>query len=165
MIRNISISVVVASLLTISLAANAQGRPSSAGQGAGSRPSMNQQRDMSSMRQQADARRQEAEMRRQEAAARQLAAEAKQQEADASKAEADAAVAAGDQYGQSVAMREAHPPNSNAADEAFHAELNADDNLALRDDRPDLAGENRREHGVDNRGEHGGSDPDDGDDD
>ena len=160
--HKISISVVVASLLTISLVANAQGRPSSAGQGAGSRPSMSQQRDMSSMRQQADARRQEAEMRRQEAEARRLAAEAKQQEADARRAEAGAVV---EEFGQSVAMREAHPPNSNAADEAFRAELNADDNLALRDDRPDLAGENRREHGVDNRGEHGGGDPDDGDDD
>ncbi len=156
MIRNISFSVVVASLVAISLAANAQGqRPSSAGQGAGSRPSMSQQRDMSSMRQQADARRQKAEARR-------LAAVAKQQEADARRAEAGAVV---EEFGQSVAMREAHPPNSNAADEAFRAELNADDNLALRDDRPDLAGENRREHGVDNRGEHGGGDPDDGDDD
>ncbi len=163
MIRKISISVVVASLLAISLAANAQGqRPSSAGQGAGSRPSMSQQRDMSSMRQQADARRQEVEMRRQEAEARRLAAEAKQHEADARRAEAGAVV---EEFGQSVAMREAHPPNSNAADEAFRAELNADDNLALRDDRPDLAGENRREHGVDNRGEHGGGAPDDGDDD
>ena len=156
MIRKISTSVVVASLLAISLAANAQGqRPSNAGQGAGSRPSMSQQRDMSSMRQQA-------EMRRQEAEARRLAAEVKQQEADARRAEAGAVV---EEFGQSVAMREAHPPNSNAADEAFRAELNADDNLALRDDRPDLAGENRREHGVDNRGEHGGGDPDDGDDD
>ena len=163
MIRKISISVVVASLLAISLAANAQGqRPSSAGKGAGNRPSMSQQRDTSSMRQQADARRQEAEMRRQEADARRLEAEAKRQEADAKKAEE---VAAGEQYGQSIAMRAAHPPNSNAADEAFRAELNADDNLALRDDRPALAGENRREHGVDNRGEHGGGDPDDGDDD
>ena len=160
MIRKISISVVVASLLVISLAANAQGRPGGAGSGASNRPSMSQQRDMSRMRQQADARRQEAEMRRQEADARRLEAEAKRQEADAKKAEE---VAAGEQYGQSIAMRAAHPPNSNAADEAFRAELNADDNLALRDDRPDLAGENRREHGVDNRGEHGGGDPDDGD--
>ena len=118
---------------------------------------MSYQRDMSSMRQQADVRRQKAEMRRQEAEARRLAAEAKQQEADAG--------AVVEEFGQSVAMREAHPPNSNAADEAFRAELNADDNLALRDDRPDLAGENRREHGVDNRGEHGGGDLDDGDDD
>ena len=164
MVRKISISVVVASLLAISLAANAQGRPGGAGSGASNRPSMSQQRNMSRMRQQADARRQEAKMRRQEAEVRRLAAEAKQQEADARKAEADAAVAAGEQHGQSVAMRAAHPPNSNAADEAFRAELNADDNLALRDDRPDLAGENRREHGVDNRGEHGGGDPNDGDD-
>ncbi len=155
MIRLISISAVVALLLAISLAANAQGRPpGGAGSGASNRPSMSQQHDMSSMRQQSDARRQEAEMRRQAADARRL-------EADAKKAEA---VAAGEQYGQSVAMRSAHPPNSNAADEAFRAELNADDNLALRDDRPDLAGENRREHGVDNRGEHGGGDPNDGDD-
>ena len=161
MIRKISISVVVASLLAISLAANGQAqRPSSAGQGPGSRPSMSQQRGMSRVRQQPDARRQEAEMRRQEAEARRLAAEAKQQEADAKKAEV---AAAGEQYGKSIAMRAAHPPNPNAADEAFRAELNADDNLALRDDRRDLAGENRREHGVDNRGEHGGGDPDDGD--
>ena len=155
MIRKISISAVVALLLAISLAANAQGKPpGGAGSGASNRPSMSQQRDMSSMRQQSDARRQEADMRRQAADARRL-------EADAKKAEE---VAAGEQYGQSVAMRSAHPPNSNAADEAFRAELNADDNLALRDDRPDLAGENRREHGIDNRGEHGGGDPNDGDD-
>ena len=155
MIRLISISAVVALLLAISLAANAQGKPpGGAGSGASNRPSMSQQRDMSSMRQQSDARRQEADMRRQAADARRL-------EADAKKAEE---VAAGEQYGQSVAMRSAHPPNSNAADEAFRAELNADDNLALRDDRPDLAGENRREHGIDNRGEHGGGDPNDGDD-
>ena len=153
MIRNISISVVVASLLAISLAANAQGRPGGAGSGASNRPSMSPQRDMSRMRQQADARRQEADARRQEA-------EAKRQEADAKKAEE---VAVGEQYGQSIAMRAAHPPNSNAADEAFRAELNAEDNLALRDDRPDLAGENRREHGVDNRGDHGGGDPDNDD--
>ena len=88
-------------------------------------------------------------MQRQEAEARRLAAEAKQQEADARRAEAEAVV---EEFGQSVAMRAAHPPNSNAADEAFRAELNAHDNLALRDDRPDLAGENRREHG--------GGDPD-----
>ena len=162
MIRLISISAVVALLLAISLAANAQGRPpGGAGSGASNRPSMSQQHDMSSMRQQSEARRQEAEMRRQAADARRLEADARRLEADAKKAEA---VAAGEQYGQSVAMRSAHPPNSNAADEAFRAELNADDNLALRDDRPDLAGENRREHGVDNRGEHGGGDPNDGDD-
>ena len=158
----ISISVIVVSLLVISQAANAQGRPSHAGQSLGNRPSMSQQRDMFSMRQQSDARRQDAEIRRQEAEAGRLAAEAKQQEADARSAEAGAVA---DEFGQSVAMREAHPPNSNAADEAFRAELNADDNLALRDDRPDLAGENRKEHGVDNRGEHGGGDPDDGDND
>ena len=142
MIRKISISVVVTSLLAISLAANAQGRPGGTGSGASNRPSMSQQRGMSSMRQQADARRQEAEMRHQEAEARRLAAEVKQHEAEA----------VVEEFGQSVAMRAAHPPNSNAADEAFRAELNAHDNLALRDDRPDLAGENRREHG--------GGDPD-----
>ena len=166
MIRLISISAVVALLLAISLAANAQGRPpGGAGSGASNRPSMSQHRDMSSMRQQADAWRQAAEMRRQEAEAKRLIAEAKrliaevkQQEADARRAEAGAMV---EEFGQSVAMRAAHPPNSNAADVAFRAALNADDNLALRDDRPDLAGENRREHGVDNRGEHGGGDPDD----
>ena len=145
--RKFSISVIVVSLLVISQAANAQGRPSSAGQSAGNQPSMSQQRDMSSMRLQADARRQEAE-------AKQMAAEAKRLEADARKAEAGAVV---EEFGQSVAMRAAHPPNSNAADEALRAVLNADDNLALQDNRPALAGENRREHG--------GGDPDDGDDD
>ena len=160
MIRKISISAVVASLLAISLAANAQGqRPGGAGSGASNRPSMSQQRDR------ADAMRQQAEMRRQDSQARRQAAEARRQKAEARRAEAEAKRAAAEEHNQSVAMREAHPPNSNAADEAFRAELNADDNLALRDDRRDLAGENRREHGVDNRGEHDSGDLDDGDDD
>ena len=160
MIRLISVSAMLVSILTFSMSVYAQGhRPVGAGAGAGNRPSMSQHRDRP------DTMRQQSEMRRQEAEARRLAAEANRQEADARQAEAEARRAAAEEHNRSEEARAEHPPNEHAADEAFRAELNADDNLALRDDRPTLGGENRREHGVDNRGEHGGSDLDDGDDD
>ena len=152
MIRLMSVSATLVFLLALSMSVYAQGhRPVGAGSGAGNRPSMSQHRDRPNvMRQQSDIRRQEAEARR-------LAAEVNRQEADARKTEAEARRAAAEEHNRSEEARAEH-----AADEAFRAELNADDNLALRDDRPDLAGQNRREHGVDNRGEHGGGDPDDG---
>lgn len=142
MIRLISVCAALVSLLALSISVDAQGRPGGAGQGAGSRPSMGQQRHMgASMRQQA-------EMRRQEAEARRLVAEAKRQEAEARKAEAEAKRAAGAEHNRSEDMRELHPPDEHAADEAFLAEANAE-NQNLRDERPDLRGDNRGDHGRD----------------
>ena len=138
MIRLMSLSAMLVVLLTLSLSVHAQGkRPDGAGSGVGNRPAAGQQRDMSDMRERADVRRQEAEMRRQEA-------------------DAEARRAAGEEHNQSEQARIDHPPNSNAAVEAIQAEANAD-NQYERDDRRGLAGENR--------GEHGGDDPDGDDDD
>lgn len=145
MIRLMSLSAMLVVLLTLSLSVHAQGkRPDGAGSGVGNRPAAGQQRDMSDMRERADMRRQEAEMRRQKA-------EMRRQEADA-----EARRAAGEEHNQSEQARIDHPPNSNAAVEAIQAEANAD-NQYERDDRRGLAGENR--------GEHGGDDPDGDDDD
>lgn len=138
MIRLMSLSAMLVVLLTLSLSVHAQGkRPDGAGSGVGNRPAAGQQRDMSDMRERAEMRRQKAEMRRQEA-------------------DAEARRAAGEEHNQSEQARIDHPPNSNAAVEAIQAEANAD-NQYERDDRRGLAGENR--------GEHGGDDPDGDDDD
>ena len=138
MIRLMSLSAMLVVLLTLSLSVHAQGkRPDGAGSGVGNRPAAGQQRDMSDMRERADVRRQEAEMRRQEA-------------------DAEARRAAGEEHNQSEQARIDHPPHSNAAVEAIQAEATAD-NQYERDDRRGLAGENR--------GEHGGDDPDGDDDD
>ena len=143
MIRLITVSATLVCLLALSMSVYAQGkRPGGAGSGASNRPSMSQHRDR------ADTMRQQAEMRRQEAEARRLVAEAKRQEADAQKAEAEAKRAAGEEHNRSEDMRELHPPNEHAADEAFLAEENAE-NQNLRDERPDLRGDNRGDHGRD----------------
>lgn len=77
-------------------------------------------------------------------------------------ADAKAKRAAGEEHSRSEQARIDHPPNENAAPEAFQAEANAD-NQYERDGRRDLAGANREDHGVDNRGDHGGGEADNDD--
>ena len=125
MIRLISVSAMLVSLLILSMSVYAQGnRPDGAGSGVGNRRLMSQQRGR------ADAMRQQAEMRRQEAAVRWLAA-------DARIAEAEAKRAAAEEHKRSEETCAAHPPNEHVAEEAFLAEENAE-NQNLRDERPDL---------------------------
>ena len=140
MIRSIFVSVVLAALLTWSISADAQGRNPSGGAGAGNRPSMGQQQDMRSMRQQSELRRQESEIRRQ-------ATETRRQEAELRKAEAENKRIAAEENNRSEESRTEHPPNGHAADEAFLAEENAE-SQNLRDERPDLRGDNRGDHGA-----------------
>ncbi len=143
MVRLMSVSATLVFLLALSMSVYAQGhRPVGAGSGAGNRPSMSQHRDRP------DVMRQQSEMRRQEAEARRLAAEAKRQEAVARQAEAEARRAAAEEHNRSEEARAEHPPNEHAADEAFLAEENAE-NQNLRDERPDLRGDNRGDHGRD----------------
>lgn len=125
----------VLTTLALTTVANAQGRSSGARNSNAHRPSTIQQIDMMSMRQQAEMRRQEAEARRQAADARRLEAEQRRAEAEANNRSEDA--------------QAEHPPNEHAAIEAFAAEGNAE-NQNLRDERPDLRGDNRDGHGEDN---------------
>ena len=142
MIRLISVCAMLFTLLALSISVDAQGRPGGAGQGAGSRPSMGQQRHMGASMRQQD------EMRRQEAQARRQAAAAKRQESETRRAEAEAKRAEAEENNRSEEARAEHPPDEHAADEAFLAEANAE-NQNLRDERPDLRGDNRGGHGRD----------------
>ena len=143
MIRLISIGAMLISLLALSTSVYAQGRSGGGpSQGASNRPSISQHHDR------ANVMRQQSEMRRQEAEASRLVAEANRQEAEARKADAEAKRAAAEEHNQSEEVRAEHPPNEHAADEAFLAEENAE-NQNLRDARPDLQGDNRGDHGHD----------------
>ncbi len=132
MIRPISVSVIVCALFAISMTAYAQGRPAGAGnKGGGSRPSMSQQQDrFASMRLEAKLRREQAKAKRQAQQEARLAAESAHTAGPPTETPPVHAVA-------NRAMGEAHnmsgvtpsgrqDPNANAAQEAFDAELNAD---------------------------------------
>lgn len=75
-----------------------------------------------------------------------LHSDAGQATADANRAAAEAKRQAGRSHNKSEEKRAAHPPNEHAADEAFLAEQNAG-NKDLRDQRKDLKGKNRGDHG------------------
>ena len=119
MIHKLSAGAIVCALFAISMTAYAQGRPAGAGsQGGGGRPSMSQQQSRgASMRQDSELRRQQSEARRQAAEEKRLAAEA---DAAAKRAAGEAHNMSGD----TPSGRQA--PNEHAAQEAFDAELNAD---------------------------------------
>lgn len=131
---------VAAMLLAISAAADAQGRSGGAGGQAGSRPMPpGQQHEMGAMRQL------DAETRRLEkveaAHIRAEAAQRKRLEAEAHNASEQARTehAPGEERGPNV---------EHAAPEAFIAEGNAE-NQNLREERRDLQGDNRGDHGPD----------------
>ena len=133
---------IAAMMFTLSIVADAQSRPGSPRNSAAQHPSTMQQRDSTMMRQQAEMRRQEAEARRQTAEAQRLEAERRKAEAEAKRAEGEA-------HNRSEEARAEHPPNEHAAIEAIIAEGNAD-NQEVRDERSDLRGESRGEHGEGN---------------
>ena len=120
------------SLTCISLAADAQGRrPSGAGAHRGTaRPGTGRPLDIG--RANMASQRQEMEAAREAAAARQQEAERRRLEAEANNRSAEA--------------RAENPPNEHAADEAFLAEENAE-NQELREERRELQGDNRGERG------------------
>ena len=152
MIRRASLCIALVSLLGLSLAVDAQGRrpssPGNQGRAPGgpstTRPSTTRPSDfgrssMEARRAEAAARRAEAEARRGQAETRRAEAEQRRLEAQRRREEAAA-------NNQSATARVDHPPNENAAAEAFLAEQNAE-NQDLRDERAELREENRGERG------------------